>query len=171
MLRLTAALCLFIATPAMAQVSPIEAFSGEYSEGFETQGATTAAVTCISPTLGGHATVCSPNAAVGGMNVRRDWYLTCLQDAHGGDYQAASNDSWVEVTFDIPMQRFGGYFGTHANDGDVSLIFFDRFDNELGRVVETFTDLDGSGDNCDWQWVGGETPGNEGIWKVRIRHS
>ncbi|MCO4746001.1 MAG: putative metal-binding motif-containing protein, partial [Proteobacteria bacterium] len=47
----------------------------------------------------------------------------------------------------------------------------DRFDNELGRVVETFTDLDGSGDNCDWQWVGGETPGNEGIWKVRIRHS
>ncbi|TNE84090.1 MAG: hypothetical protein EP330_30710 [Deltaproteobacteria bacterium] len=162
---------LLVAPTAYAQdIVSIEAFSGEFREGFETQGATTAAVDCISPTFDGHATVCAPNAAVGGMHIRRDWFLTCLQDAYVGNYQAASNDSWVEIRFDVPLARFGGRFGTHANDGDVTLTFLDRDDNVLGTVTEPFVDADGSGDNCDWQWVGGETIGAP-IWTVRIRHS
>ena len=165
-MRAWIAAALMWGTPALAQVSPIAPFTGEFAEGFE-NFYTTEAVDCFQPTFGGHASVCAPNAALGGMNARYEIFGSgqCLFAARTGDRLGVSNDSWVEIDFDVPIREFGGYFGTHGDTGTVTFIFFDDQGAEIGRDSQPMSTA------CVWTWHGYELPQDQPAWTVRIRHS
>ncbi|MEZ4317750.1 MAG: putative metal-binding motif-containing protein [Myxococcota bacterium] len=152
----------FIAS-ALAQVVPTGPFTGEITEGFETYPLTSAPLACLSNALGGAADVCATEASVGGMQVRDELFLGCLLSARTGTKMAGSNDGASEVVFDTPVDRFGAYMATHADDGDVTLEAYDVLGGLIGTVTEPL------GGSCNWAWHGLQS--TVPVASVRIRHS
>src|SRR5690606_14458865 len=107
--------------------------------------------------------LCAPDADVGGIQVRDQLFLGCLLEARTGERLAGSNDGPSEITFDRALSKFGGYFGTHAPAGSLTIELF-AFDGTL-LITDTR-----SLTSCAWGWRGyasAETP----IWRVRITHT
>ncbi len=155
---------LLLAALAHAQVTPIAPFTGERSEGFEGYDQTGAAIPCLDDVFDGAASLCAPDANVGGVQVRDQLFLGCLLTARSGERLAGSNDGPSELTFDRAIARFGGYFGTHAPAGDLTVELY-GFDGAL--LHRDTLALPGG---CSWTWRGYEATDTP-IWRARFVHS
>lgn len=109
MLRFVAPLLLGLAGTLPAQLTPIAPFTGQFSEGFEPGGA--GGLGRVFANTGSIDTV---NPA-GGLMTFYGWlvYVGYTIYPMGGSNLFAGNlHGHVMITFDQPVQRFGGYFGT-----------------------------------------------------------
>jgi hypothetical protein len=130
---LALAMLLVVATPAGAQVIPIQSFTGTYFEGFETQNSP-AFVTCIQGRIfDQHADMCTPTG--GGTLISSGWSFQCSISPYAGGKFYGSASGYSEVTFDDPVWRFGGYFGTNGTVGDITFNFYDDNGGQISSEV------------------------------------
>jgi len=145
---------------ANAQIRPLpEPFECDATEGFE--GPRVIFKPCVLPdmlTMFGTVTndLCTPGRS--GCLTTSGWGFRCTILARSGIELFGSADGYVQYTFDPPVVRFGGYFGSNApnpgENNDATMVFRDKDGNELGRSVAAT----GLGD-CQWHWNGWETGG------------
>jgi hypothetical protein len=158
------------AAPAAAQVVQIGPFSGAFNESFETQAA--AGMSGFQPCVIGRvfqgtADLCSPGGA--GAHITGGWSFACQLNPFSGTwlYGTSQNNGggYCEYTFDNPIRRFGGYFGTNTPlAGTVTLEFYDASNNLIG------TDQYAVINDCSWTWRGWESTG-AGISRIDVINS
>ena len=149
-----------VATIASAQINPIGEFVGDAQEQFDCRVVFTACVVTGGPcpTMFDSATndLCTPGAA--GCHTTSGWSFKCVIYPKASSMFFGSAGGWAQYTFDPPVTRFGGWFGTNAADpgenNDPEIRFWDKDGNLLGtdvqKVGEPF---------CDWYWNGWESTG------------
>ncbi|MCP3917525.1 MAG: hypothetical protein GY711_18430 [bacterium] len=150
------ALRLFIAffvpaTPALGQV-PTGPFSGQLRESFETQ-VPAGYTACLPGRLFGQAAdLCTPGGA--NLLLTPAWNFNCnMLPYAGGMFVGARQGDWLRLTFDEPVSRFGGHFGSNGGDGDVTVRFFDAAGHLIGRATPDVPT------SCGWAWHGWESAG------------
>jgi hypothetical protein len=143
---------------ARAQLAPIGPFVGTDSEPFETQSAV--AQPCVSGRVfNNQGDLCTPGAS--GAYISSGWGFICSIAPHGG-VKFAGNINAPEYTFDTPVSRFGGYFGTNCGSPDATLTFYDGAGNVLGVETASFAA------DCAWHWNGWSAP-SPAIRRVAIQ--
>jgi hypothetical protein len=132
---------------ASGQVTPVDEFIGESSEGFE--GRTTASGMCVQDgVFGGLGELCATNAFLTSSNT---W--TCRTTPRTGGRFFISTFSEAEFTFSAPVTMFGGYFSAgHPGAPGATVDFFDEGGNLIDSV-EADIPLD-----CTWTWQGWSSP-------------
>ena len=107
------------------------------------------------------AEICSEG---GGIHGTTGWGYVCSMSPYGGSKIMGNNGSGTTITFDSPVDHFGGYWGT--NSGDASVATF-TFYNGAGEVVAS---EDVSFDVCsEWYWAGWTF--DEGVSSMRIDYA
>lgn len=142
---------------ASAQIRSITEFTGDAQEQFDCRVRVDhkACMAPDCPTMFGSQdnTLCTPDES--GMNTIGG--LDCI-DARSFLRFAYSSDGWVLYTFDPPVARFGGYFGSpvpeRGENNDAYVRFRDANGNHLGTRVARVGDGD-----CKWHWNGWESTG------------
>ncbi len=142
---------------AGASIMSVGPFSGDYSEGFESQPQ----YQFLShyDVFGGAGDVYAIGGGQG-LHVTTGWGFYYTIFPHGGDWfmgGAGVNAKWV---FDVPAKQFGGYFGTNANTPDAMAYFYDENGNLMGSSSV-------SAPLGAWSWNGWMTDG-AGIKTVEI---
>ncbi len=144
------------------QIGPIREipeFTGDASEDFT--GPQVVFTPCVVPPLpdlfgSEDNNLCTPNAS--GCSTTPRWDFRCEISARSAPYFFGSADGWVRYTFDPPIARFGGYFGSNAafrgENNDAEVRFRDEDGNDLGTGVAKVGDGD-----CLWHWNGWESTG------------
>ena len=143
---------------AKAQIVPIGEFTGEKSEGFETQ---TPFQFLPSYDVFDEQGVVQQLGAGQGLHITTGWSFFSTVFPHSGSFfmgGAGVNAEWV---FDTPALRFGGFFATNADVPGAIALFFDDQGGMIGKADVTAP----LGDN--WAWNGWETTG-PGIKSVQI---
>ena len=140
-----------------AQIRSIPEFTGDAREQFDCRVRVDhkACMAPDCPTMFGSPdnTLCTPGKS--GINTIGG--LDCI-DARSFLRFAYSSDGWVRYTFDPPVARFGGYFGSpvpeRGENNDADVRFRDANGNHLGTRVARVGDGD-----CKWHWNGWESTG------------
>ena len=143
---------------ANAQIIALGEFTGDKSEGFETQ--TPFQFLPSYDVFDGQGVVQQLGAGQG-LHITTGWSFFSTVFPHGGARfmgGAGVNAEWV---FDTPALRFGGFFATNADVPGAIALFFDDAGNMIGQA-DVAAPL---GDN--WAWDGWETTG-PGIKRVQI---
>lgn len=156
-----------LALPAASQVVELPPFTGSQSEGFETQVA--AGMTGWQPCIVGGAfgqtvDVCSPLGDH--LTVTQSWSLDCTASPLAGEYLAGVRaGSYVLLSFQEPVDRFGGHFAVNTSElGTVTAYFYGDTFQLLGeRQLQLTSD-------CSWSWNGWESQG-EPIRFIELVHS
>ena len=155
---LTAMGLLVLAGAARAEITTVEPFSGELSEGFEDHP-----LGMFLPQIdvfGGEGIV---GTTTGGafVHVTTGWTFFGTVFPHGGNKFMGSAGDPLRWEFDTPAQKFGGYFTTNNGTNDATARFFSAENTLLGQLVVT------APANNQWVWNGWETDG-VGIAAVEI---
>ena len=143
---------------ANAEIIAINEFTGQKSEGFETQ--TPFQFVPSYDVFDGQGVVQQLGAGQG-LHITTGWGFFSTVFPHSGTYfmgGAGVNAEWV---FDTPALRFGGFFATNADVPGAIAIFFDDEGSMIGKADITAP----LGNN--WAWNGWETTG-PGIKSVQI---
>ncbi len=143
---------------ANAQIITIGEFSGEFTEGFETQQS--GQFQSSYDVFEGQGVVQQLGAGQG-LHITTGWgFFSTIFPHSGGHFMggAGVNAEWV---FDTPALRFGGFFATNADVAGAVALFFDEDNGMIGKLDVTAP----LGDN--WAWNGWETTG-VGIKRVQI---
>lgn len=161
-LSLAAAAAFGLASPSLAQLTPIGPFTGTHFEGFETQDTSGGSFPpCIvDRVFGGEADLCSETA---GVHITGGWSFGCSIQEQGGQRLCASNGGAAIWTFDGAALRFGGYFGTNnpsASDGTI------QFYDAAGSLL--FSDVLIVPNDCSWYWHGWDF-GGQPVARIEIR--
>jgi hypothetical protein len=142
---------LLAAVPAAAgQVAIIPPFTGPHTEGFETQALQRDVLyECLPGRIfAGTADLCDHQTRA--IIVPTFWSLFCIAFPHQGERYVLGLESPVEIAFDSPAARFGGYFATVGGvDGGTV-----EFRSAGGVLVGTATLTT---DDCAWLWNGWES--------------
>jgi len=156
-LPLTAAVAV-CAGVATAAINPIDEFTGDYFEGYETQphGQFLPSYDVFAPT----DSVVRQLGAGQGLHITSGWSFFYVIYPHGGNYFMGGAGVNAEYVFDVPAKKFGGFFGTNADVPDFVATFYDEDGNTLGE-------LPGGAPLGNWKWNGWETDG-AGIKTVQI---
>lgn len=149
---------LMLAGAALGQVSPLGPFAGPYTEGFETQPADPSTLyTCLPGRIfNGTADFCDPTS--GSAMIPGFLSLFCQAVPRQGARYAVSLIDPVEISFDAPVSRFGGYFATVGGLDGAVVTFFDAA-GPIGTADLTTN-------QCDWTWNGWESTSS--FTRVRI---
>lgn len=135
---------------ASSQIVPVDPFVGDYSEGFE--GNQVIFLPCMPDRVfDATADLCTPGNS--GCHTTTGWGFYCSIYPHSGTWFFGSAGGYAEYEFDLPVRRFGGYWGTNANQNDGYAIFYDEAGNNMGQV-----DIIAPAD-CTWTWNGWESQG------------
>lgn len=150
---------LSLCAASSAQITSIPQFTGTDQEGFEV-GPQVLFLPCIPQrAFNNKADVCTPGHS--GCHTTTGWGYICSIYPHGGNWLYASADYLTEITFDTPVSRFGGFFGTNCGIPNAT---FEFYDNGGGLISSTPATLPA---DCSWYWLGwsaGATP----IKSVRV---
>ncbi|MGD8451873.1 MAG: hypothetical protein PVJ57_08645 [Phycisphaerae bacterium] len=132
---------------ASAGVTPIDPFTGELYEGFETIGSVGGTETPID-IFDGAGTFDDTVAHYG--YIATSLYSVPTEEyiyPYNGNIMMGSVTGWAAFEFDTPVSEFGGYIGT-ADELDVSTV---TFRDTLGAVIDTVTiDIE----HPLWAWHG-----------------
>jgi hypothetical protein len=153
---------LLLSVAASAQINPVNTpFTGTQSEGFEAMPFGMF-VNCLSPRpFNNTADLCTPGQS--GAHVTSGWGFMCTIFAHSGNKFYGSAGGITEITFDNPVQKFGGYFGTNNGTPDGVINFFDSSNNQIGSANANVPA------DCNWYWNGWETAsGNSDIKRIQL---
>jgi len=161
-------LSLCLAATAAAQVTTVGPFTGDESEGFETQVAGQFSLCIQGRVFNNNGDLCGPFGNAG-MHITGGWGFMCSLPPHSGTRLFGSANGPCEFTFDTDVTTFGGYFATNSWAAGnplghtVTVEFRDRMGNLIDSELATVTD------NCTYTW-NGWTSGT-GIASVRITNS
>jgi hypothetical protein len=143
---------LLLAASSAAQIAPIGPFTGTFSEGFETQS-TQQTGACVQERLfGGRGDLCAPAGSL----------IEISTGIAGGPQPLAGAQMFhtevlVELRFDAPARRFGGWFATPWVGGPGTAYLYDEPGNLIGAVPFDLTPCAAA---CAWIWNGWEaSPG------------
>lgn len=163
---LTTALVLLVASAASSQIVTIPApFVGTDTEGFETQVLPAPFPPCVvDRVFNSKADLCG--SAMSGAHITTGWSFMCVIQERSGSrfFGMASGGGYAIYTFDAPIIRFGGYFGTNGSPGDVTVRFYDSGGMLLGLETPSVPA------DCNWYWHGWETTG-AGIKSIEVENS
>ncbi len=137
------------ALPAAAQIVPVAPFTGDAAENFEAQPPQNG-VQCLLPRIfGERADLCAASGL--GLGVAGGFGLSGTIFAHSGVQCAADGTAGMVITFDAPVQSFGGWFGTIASSSNGSARFYDSGNALIGMqpIAATACMV-----NCGWTWNG-----------------
>ncbi|MEE9293890.1 MAG: hypothetical protein V3W34_02850 [Phycisphaerae bacterium] len=143
---------------ANAQIVAIGEFTGDLSEGFETQPPGQFDV--FIDVFGGQGIVQTVTGGAG-VHITSGWAFNGTVFPHGGSFFMGSAGPALEWIFDVPALQFGGFFTTNSGTSDAVASFYDEFDNLLASLVVT------APASNNWVWNGWETQG-VGIKRVII---
>lgn len=144
---------------ASAQITSIPQFTGAASEGFE--GPQVIFTPCISSRVfNNQADLCTPGNS--GCHTTTSWGYYCTIYPQSGSYLYGSASGATEITFDQPVTRFGGWFGTNSNSPDGNFEFYDVANNLIISLQGTVPA------DCSWYWLGWQASGAQQIKRVLI---
>jgi hypothetical protein len=134
---------------ALAQITAVGPFTGPHTEGFETQPASPGTLyTCLPGRIfNGTADICDPTTD--SLVMPSFWSLFCIAMPHQGARYVVGLEGPLEITFDAPVTRFGGYFAT-VGGTDGALVTFSDSSGPIGTAQMTT-------DQCNWLWNGWES--------------
>jgi len=143
-----------------ARVSPVDPFTGDAREDFDCRVVFTPCVVPPCATIFGSPdnNLCTPGNS--GCHTTSGWQFRCTIYPKSTSMFFGSGYGYARYTFDLPVTKFGGYFGTNAadpgQDNDPDIIFYDVNMNEIGRTI---AEVGNPGPFCDWYWNGWESTG------------
>ena len=143
---------------ANAQINPIGPFTGDKSEGFETQ--TPGRFDVFIDVFGGQGIVQTVNGGAY-VHITSGWSFFGIVYPHSGNYFMGSAGPALEWIFDVPALQFGGYFTTNSGVDGAVASFYDEANNLMASLPVT------APANNSWVWNGWETQG-VGIKRVVI---
>jgi len=146
-----ATVAIFAAGQARAQVVSIGAFTGDFSEGFETQVSGQWEACLNGRVFDGTADLCTPGNT--GAHISAGWSYYCTVQEHSGSYLFGSGSGYAEYEFDDPAFQFGGYFANHSSSSSMDIEFYD----ENGVLVDAINES--IPNDCVWRWFGWEFQG------------
>jgi hypothetical protein len=107
----TLAVC---ASAVSGQISTVGPFAGVQTEGFETVQPNVLYECIPGGIFGGAAELCEPEHD--SVVVPIGWALFCVSMPRTGQRYVVAIEAPIEITFDAPVRRFGGYFATVGGD-------------------------------------------------------
>ena len=139
------------AAPCAAQVQPIGPFVGDLQEGFETQSTQQAGACVAERIFSDQADLCG-------------WLgqtITISTGLPGGPQPRSGQQMFhtpvlVEIAFDRPVQRFGGWFASQWVAGAGTAWMYDAGDNLIAAVPFR---LNSCAPACAWVWNGWQVYG------------
>ena len=139
---------------ANAQFSSIGPFSGNASEGFETQDLSGGPfpVCIVDRVFGGQADLCADNGS-SGAHITTGWGFTCSMFPQEASRLFGCTSGPARLSFDSGATRFGGYFGTNASVGGALFEFYDVAGGLLHSELVTYPA------DCSWNWFGWDSGG------------
>jgi len=146
---------------ASADMNPIGEFTGAYQENFD--GHSQVIFTdCMSwRPFGDICDWCTYPRGTNGCHTTGGWSFYCQLNNRSSPYLFGSANGYVGIDFDMPMGKFGGWFGNHTNADGTTLKFYD----ETG-ALHAEVHIDNPAD-CQWRWYGFETT-DVGFTRVEI---
>ncbi|MED6333998.1 MAG: hypothetical protein VYE81_01255 [Planctomycetota bacterium] len=141
--------------------TPIGPFTGTESDGFETQQSGSFDPCIVGRVFNNNGDLCTPGSS--GSHITGGWSFMCTIQEHGGSRFTGSAGGAYEYTFDSPVSRFGGYFGTNAGPpGGGTANFYDAANNFLGsQVIAAPAD-------CTWTWNGWQDDSGAGFSRIEV---
>ncbi|MEO6709920.1 MAG: hypothetical protein ABI054_09775, partial [Planctomycetota bacterium] len=135
-----------LSAAASAQIVTTGPFTGQQSDGFETQTAGVFSTCILGRVFNNTADLCDPmgNSA----HITGGWGFFCSIGPHGGTRLFGSAGGPAEYTFDSPATKFGGFFGTNSGTADATVEFYDISNNLISTATATIPA------NCSWTWNG-----------------
>jgi hypothetical protein len=137
-----------LAGSASAQISRVDPFTGPFTESFE--GPQVIFTPCVTQRVfNGRADLCTPGQS--GCHTTGGWGFMCSISRRTGTLFFGSAGGFVRYTFDNPITKFGGYFGTNCGTDNANVTFYDASMNPIGQPVVATTA------GCTWTWNGWES--------------
>ena len=141
--------------------TPIGPFTGTESEGFETQTSPGFNPCIIGGVFNNNGDLCTPGSS--GAHITSGWGFMCTIFPHDGVRFTGSAGGAYEYTFNSPVSRFGGYFGTNAGPpGGGTANFYDAANNFLGSQVIV------APHDCTWTWNGWQDDSGAGFSRIEV---
>ncbi len=141
--------------------TPIGPFTGSESDGFETQQSGTFDPCIVGRVFNNNGDLCTPGSS--GSHITGGWSFMCMIQEHGGARFTGSAGGAYEYTFDSPVSRFGGYFGSNAGPpGGGTANFYDAANNFLGSQVIV------APHDCTWTWNGWQDDSGAGFSRIEV---
>jgi len=139
-----------LAGSAAGQITPVGPFTGTFSEGFNLQTIVNVFPVCVEDRVFSNtADLCAPS---GSAHITGGWGFECSIGPNFTPRLMASTGGAAVYTFDAPITRFGGYFGTNFNanvTSGASATFFDDSNNQIGSPQTVNIDACGT-----YRWNG-----------------
>lgn len=151
--RTIAVMLLLLPSMAFATATPTGDFVGDVVEDWESHPGGFPACYDLDS-----AEMCSEG---GGIHGTSSWGYICSIFPYGGSRLMGNNGAGTTMTFDMPIEQFGGYWGTNSGSGETAEF---TFYNAAGAVVGT-GELTFS--VCgEWSWAGWTF--DEGVTSMRV---
>ncbi len=150
---------------ATAQLAPIAVFTGSQladgaSEDFDSQPGQLAVACVAGRIFQNRADLCTPAGA--SCYLADAWSFNCTIEKLSGNALFGCSIDYAEIRFDVPVARFGGWFGCNSPFPDGTVTFFDDQDQWL--ATETYV----APADCSWNWNGWEAT-QDRIGRIEIR--
>ena len=141
-------------------ITPIGPFTGDESEGFFSQVIGDPFPTCVEDRVfNDMGDLCSSG---GCAHITTSWGFNCVIFPNDTPRLYGSCDGFSIYTFDMPITKFGGYFGSNApGNPSGTASFYDPDDVLIDTVDITIAP------DCAWTWSGWEISGTS-VSKVEI---
>ncbi len=132
-MKLATVLLLFLSlAPSIhAQIVPVGPFTGDVTESFETQPAQNGVLCLASRIFGDRADLCARSGPV--LYVGGGFSGSGTIFSHGGMRSSFSGQGGAVLSFDSPVQSFGGWFGTISSSNGGTARFYDASGNTSAR--------------------------------------
>jgi hypothetical protein len=141
-------------------ITPVGPFTGEKSEGFDTQVIGDPFPVCVEDRVfNDQADLCSTG---GCAHITPGWAFGCVIGPNNTPRLYGSCDGFSIYTFDVPVVQFGGYFGSNVVPAPTATAsLYDPNDDLIGTVDITIAP------NCAWTWNGWSVSGTS-ISRVEV---
>jgi hypothetical protein len=147
--------------PSTGSVTPVGPFTGDKSEGFHTQVIGDPFPDCVEDRVFDNlADLCSTG---GCAHITPGWQFACVLLPNNTPRLYGSCDGFSIYTFDIPVQKFGGYFASNAPGPPTGTARF----YDAGNNLIASSDI-AIAPNCTWTWSGWEAAGGPIISRVEV---
>jgi hypothetical protein len=151
-----------LGSTAFAQIVPIGPFTGQHSEGFETQPAGAFSDCVVGRVFSNTADMCDSTAPIGAIIITTSSGFMCQMFPNSGTKFAFTTNGAADWTFDTPATRFGGMLGTNSGLPNATVEFYDSNFSLISSTTAVFPS------DCAWHWFGWQVAGGPPVKRVRI---
>jgi hypothetical protein len=162
-LTLSSLVFLSLVSTSGAQIVPVGPFTGDATDGFESQPTQNGVLCLESRLFGDRADLCARSGPF--LYVANGFGGSGTIFAHSGMRCSFSGQGGATIEFDAPVQSFGGWFGTISSVSGGTAHFYDATGNLIGTqpISATACTL-----NCGWTWNGWTVSGGPFIKRIDV---